>query len=182
MAWAAVAGRALGLLVMAVLAWQVLGRELDFNSASGPLRFIHGIDLVIHEAGHAFAFFLPRFLYVLGGSALQVILPAVCAWTFLTQRQIGSFAVALFWTGESVTDVAIYMADAKKRALPLLGGDPTGHDWHYLLGQLGLLNWAQWLGRLTFGIGILIITIALAILANETYRAWQRAATPANLR
>ena len=66
-------------------------------------------------------------------------------------------------------------------ALPLLGGDPAGHDWHYLLGQFGLLNWAEWLGRLTFGIGILIITIALAILANETYRAWQRAATPANL-
>ncbi len=128
MAWAPVAGRALGLLVMAALGWQILGRELDFNSASGPLRFIHGIDLVIHEAGHTFAFFLPRFLYVLGGSALQVILPAVCAWTFLTQRQIGSFAVALFWTGESVTDVAIYMADAKKRALPLRLEAPRGGD------------------------------------------------------
>src|SRR5437773_7595823 len=101
---------------MVVLAWQILARGLDFDAASGPLRFIHGIDLVIHEAGHTFAFFLPRFLYVLGGSALQVILPAVCAWTFLTQRQLGSFAVALFWTGESVTDVAIYMSDARKQA------------------------------------------------------------------
>jgi hypothetical protein len=72
---------------------------------------------------------------------------------------------------ESVTDVAIYMADAKKRALPLLGGDLVAHDWHYLLGQLGLLNWAQTLGRLTFGLGILLITIALGILVNETYRA-----------
>ena len=167
---------------MAVLGWQILGRELDFNSTTGPLRFIHGIDLVIHEAGHTFAFFLPRFLYVLAGSALQIILPAVCAWTFLTQRQIGSFAVALFWTGESVTDVAIYVADAKKRALPLLGGDPTGHDWNYLLGQLGLLNWATWLGRLTFGLGIVIIIISLSILASETYRAWQRAAQTANPR
>jgi len=173
--WAAVAGRALGLLVMAALSWQILERELDFNATTGPLRFIHGIDLVIHEAGHAFAIFLPRFLYVLGGSALQVLLPAVCAWSFLHQRQPGSFAVALFWTGESVTDVAIYMADAKKQALPLLGGDPTGHDWNHLLGQLGLLNWGQALGRLTFGLGIVVITIALGILANETYRAWQRA-------
>ena len=175
MLWAAVAGRALGLLAMAALAWQILGRELDFNATGASLRFLHGIDLVIHEAGHTFAFFLPHFLYVLAGSALHVLLPAVCAWTFLRQRQPGSFAVALFWTGESVTDVAIYMADAKKRALPLLGGDPAGHDWHYLLGQLGLLNWAAWLGRLTFGLGIVIITIALGILANETYRAWQRA-------
>jgi len=173
--WAAVAGRALGLLVLALLGWQILDRELDFSSTTGPLRFIHGIDLVTHEAGHTFALFLPRFLYVLAGSALQVMLPAVCAWTFLHQRQLGSFAVALFWTGESVTDVAIYMADAKKRALPLLGGDPTGHDWNYLLGQLGLLNWGQALGRLTFGLGIVIIMIALGILVNETYRAWQRA-------
>ena len=176
MLWAAVAGRALGLLVMAALSWQILDRELDLTATTGPLRFIHGIDLVIHEAGHTFGLFLPRFLYVLTGSALQVILPAICAWTFLQQRQPGSFAVALFWTGESVTDVAVYIADAKKRALPLLGGDPTGHDWNYLLGQLGLLNWAQLLGRLTFGLGIVIIAIALGILVNETYRAWQRAA------
>jgi len=120
-----VAGRAVGLLVMAVLGWQVLQRELNFDAASGALRFIHGIDLVIHEAGHAFALILPRFFYILGGSALQVILPAVCALTFLHQRHIASFAVALFWTGESVTDVAIYMADAKTQALPLLGGDGT---------------------------------------------------------
>jgi len=173
--WAAAGGRALGLLVLALLGWQILGRELDFNATTGSLRFIHGIDLVIHEAGHAFAIFLPRFLYVLGGSALQVLMPAVCAWTFLKQRQPGSFAVALFWTGESVTDVAIYMADAKKRALPLLGGDPIGHDWHYLFGHLGLLNWGQALGRLTFGLGIVMIAIALGILVNETYRGWQRA-------
>ena len=160
---------------MAVLGWQILQRELDFNATSGALRFIHGIDLVIHEAGHTFALILPRFFYILGGSALQVLLPAVCALTFLHQRQIASFAVALFWTGESITDVAIYMADAKRQALPLLGGDGTVHDWNYLLGQLHLLGWAQSLARLTFGMGILLITVALAIVANETHRAWQRA-------
>ena len=68
-------GRAAGLLVMVVLAWQILARGLDFDAASGALRFIHGIDLVVHEAGHTFAFFLPRFLCILAGSALQVILP-----------------------------------------------------------------------------------------------------------
>jgi hypothetical protein len=160
---------------MAVLGWQILQRELDFNATSGALRFIHGIDLVIHEAGHTFALILPRFFYILGGSALQVLLPAVCALTFLHQRQIASFAVGLFWTGESITDVALYMADAKRQALPLLGGDGTVHDWNYLLGQLHLLGWAQSLARLAFGVGILLITVALAIVANETHRAWQRA-------
>ncbi|HEY4908664.1 MAG TPA: hypothetical protein VIJ73_04140, partial [Methylomirabilota bacterium] len=141
-----------------MLGWQILQRELDFTATSGALRFIHGIDLVIHEAGHTFALILPRFFYILGGSALQVLLPAVCALTFLHQRQIASFAVALFWTGESITDVAIYMADAKRQALPLLGGDGTVHDWNYLLGQMHLLGWAQSLARLTFGVSILLIT------------------------
>ena len=175
MLWAAAAGRILALLGMALLGWQILGRELDFNATTGPLRLTHGIDLVIHDAGHAFALFVPSFLYVLAGPALQVMLPAVCALLFFRQRQLGSFAITLFWTGESLSDVAIYLADAKKRALPLLGGDPAGHDWNHLLGLLGLLNWAQTLGKLIFGLGILLITIALGILAHETYRAWQRA-------
>ena len=171
------AGRAVGLLVMAVLGWQVLQRELNFDAASGALRFIHGIDLVIHEAGHAFALILPRFFYILGGSALQMILPAVCALTFLHQRHIASFAVALFWTGESITDVAIYMADAKKQALPLLGGEGVTHDWNYLLAQLHLLGAADFLGRLTWLLGVGVIVAAITILANDTRRAWHRPAS-----
>ena len=166
-------GRAAGLLVMVVLAWQILARGLDFDAASGALRFIHGIDLVVHEAGHTFAFFLPRFLYILAGSVLQVFLPAVCAVTFLRQGQPASFAVALFWTGESITDVAIYMADAKKQA-PLLGGEGVTHDWNYLLVQLHLLGAADFLGRLTWLLGVGVIVAAIALLANETRLAWRR--------
>jgi len=161
---------------MAGLGWQILQRDLDFTAGGSALRFLHGIDFVIHEAGHAFAFVLPRFFSVLGGSALQVLLPAVCALIFLHQGQLASFAVALFWTGESITDVAIYMADARAQALPLIGGHAAVQDWNYLLGQLHLLGWTQSIARLTLGVGILLIVIALAIVANETHRAWQRAA------
>ena len=84
--------------------------------------------------------------------------------------------VALFWTGESISDVAIYMADARAQALPLIGGHVAVHDWNYLLGQLHLLGWTQPIARLTLGVGILLIVISLAIVANETHRAWQGAA------
>ncbi len=161
---------------MAVLGWQILQRDLDFHAGGSALRFIHEIDLVIHEAGHAFALILPRFFSVLGGSALEVLLPAVCALIFLHQGQLVSFAVALFWTGESITDVAISMADARTQALPRIGGHAAVHDWNYLLGQLHLLAWTQSLARLTLGVGILLIVVALTIAANETHRAWQRAA------
>jgi len=170
-----VAARALALTVMAVLGWQILQRDLDFTASGSALRFLHDIDLVIHEAGHAFALVLPRFFSVLGGSAFQVLLPAVCALIFLHQGQLASFAVALFCTGESLTDVAIYMGDARAQALPRIGGHAAVHDWNYLLGQLHLLGWTRSLARLTLGVGILLIVVALAVVANETHRAWPRA-------
>ena len=112
---------------------------------------------------------------MLGGSALQVIVPAVCAGYFLLHRQMASFAVALFWTGESITDVAVYMADAQRRALPLLDGDGVIHDWNYLLDAVGLLNWAGALATLTFGVGALTILAALGLLAVDLLTAWNRA-------
>ena len=82
--------------------------------------------------------------------------------------------MALFWTGESITDVAIYMADARTMALPLVGGGH--HDWNYLLGTLGLLGAAGLLGTLTYGLGVVIILCALAVLAMDLVVAWNRAA------
>src|SRR5439155_1001975 len=109
-------------------------------------------------------------LYILAGSALQVTLPAVCAVTFLRQGQPASFAVALFWTGESITDVAVYMADAKKQTLPLLGGEGVTHDWNYLLAQLHLLGAAEFLGRLTWLLGVGVIVAAILLPPNESRR------------
>lgn len=139
------------------------------------MRFLHGVNLIFHEAGHTIFLLFGQYLHVLGGSALQVIVPAACAGSFLIHRQLASFAVALFWTGESITDVAVYMADAKTRALPLLGGDGVIHDWNYLLGAVGLLNWAGVLATLTFGVGMLIILTALGILVVDLRAAWTRA-------
>ena len=101
-------------------------------------------------------------------------MPTICAVTFLRQGQPASFAVALFWTGESITDVAVYMADAKKQTLPLLGGEGVTHDWNYLLAQLHLLGAAEFLGRLTWLLGVGVIVAAIVLLANETRRAWRR--------
>lgn len=36
-------GRALGLLALAVLAWQVFSRGLDFSRAGAALRFLDGV-------------------------------------------------------------------------------------------------------------------------------------------
>ena len=71
---AAVAGRGLGLVVLSVLTWKVLAQGLSYQPG-GVLGFIHGIDLIFHEAGHVIFGFFGQFLAVLGGSLMQVLIP-----------------------------------------------------------------------------------------------------------
>ncbi len=170
----AAAGRAVGLLAVLWLLWIVLARGLTL-SQGGTSVFLHGIDLIFHEAGHVIFGFFGEFIAALGGSLNQVLVPAICAGYFLAQHQLASAAVALAWTGESVTDVAVYVADGRARALPLLA-EGLIHDWNYLLGRMGLLSWAETLGRLTYATGVLLILVAAALLAWDL---WRRVAGPA---
>ena len=43
----------------------------------GEYGLLDNIDLVIHEAGHFFFSFFGKFIYTLGGTLMQVILPSV---------------------------------------------------------------------------------------------------------
>jgi hypothetical protein len=162
-------GRLIGLAVLTVLTILVLANGLALPSGL-TLSFLHLINLVFHEAGHVIFGFFGRFVAVLGGSLNQVLVPAVCTGVFLARRQYGPAAVTLFWTGESLADVAVYVADGRAMALPLLA-DGALHDWNYILGNLGLLQAAESLGRLTFGAGALTMFAALAMLGWD---AWTR--------
>ena len=171
--WAAqLVARALGFFVMCVLAWQALRRGVTAAPPGMLLGILDGANLIFHEAGHVLFLVFGEFLQVLGGSLTQVAIPAMCVAYFALRRQPAASAAALFWTGESLTNVAIYVADARRLALPLLGGDGGIHDWNYLLGRLGLLNQAELLGRLVFTVGGLTILVALGVLAADLLRTW----------
>ena len=73
---AAVGGRGVGLVILVVLTWKVLAQGLSL-SGDALLAFIHGIDLVFHEAGHVIFGFFGEFLAVLGGSLTQVLMPMI---------------------------------------------------------------------------------------------------------
>ena len=165
---AGVAGRGVGLLILVVLTWKVLAQGLSFQGGD-VLSFIHGIDLVFHEAGHVIFGFFGEFIAVAGGSLMQVLIPVITTVAFLRTRQWASAAVTLFWTGQSVTDVAIYAADGRARALPLLA-EGMIHDWHYILGRLGLLQSAEAVGRLIFVLGALTMLAALVLLGLDARR------------
>jgi hypothetical protein len=146
-----------GLLVAGLWGLLVAGRRASWG-------FLDGVNLILHEAGHVIFFLGGEFLTVLGGSLLQVLVPVACAAAFAWRGEAFGAGLCGIWTGQSLVGVSLYMADARARALPLLGGDDAGHDWNYLLGRLSLLAWDRALGRATALLAGLII-LGSAVLA-----------------
>ena len=165
-----VLARGVGLLVLLVLGLMIVARGLTPSGSGGVLAFVHLFDLVFHEAGHVIFGVFGRFLGVLGGSLNQALIPALCTSYFLWHRQTAAAAVTLFWTGESITDVAIYVADGRDTALPLLA-EGLVHDWNWILSELSLRNQAPTLGRVVFAAGVALLAAALALLAADLRRA-----------
>jgi hypothetical protein len=163
-----IVARVAGLLVLGALTLSIVARGLT-PSSGGPLAFIHLIDLIFHEAGHPIFGIFGRFLGTLGGSLNQVLIPAVCTGYFLWHGQRAAAAVTLFWTGESIVDVAIYVADGRDMRLPLLAEGLT-HDWNWILSELSLRNQAEPIGRAVFVLGVLVLLAALALLAHDLWR------------
>jgi len=126
------------------------------------MGFIHGANLIFHEAGHVIFMILGEFMTVLGGSLFQILLPAAIAGYFVFTRQLFAAAVAACWTGENFWDVSIYIKDSQSLVLPLLGGDNGMHDWNYLLSELGWLAQDQLVGSVVFWMGWLIYAAAIA--------------------
>jgi hypothetical protein len=155
---------------MLVLAWQVGARGLTHGSAGVLLDLLDTVNFVFHEGGHVLFVVFGSFLTVLGGSLTQVALPAACTVYFWRAGRLAAAAATLFWAGESLSGVAIYVADARARALPLHGGPGVIHDWHYLLSRLGALDWASELGWATFLLAVAAIAVALGLLARDLRR------------
>lgn len=162
--------RAAGLALMLVLAWQVAARGVSYRRPGAILGILDGANFVFHEGGHVLFILFGQFLHVLGGSLTQVALPVACTVYFWRGGRAAAASAALFWSGESLTNVAVYVADARARALPLHGGYGVIHDWYFLLSRLGLLEWAEALGGLAFALGLLLIVAAMALLGLDLWR------------
>lgn len=166
--------RGFGLGVLLLLSWKVIARGITFESQGFLLAILDGANLIFHEAGHVLLSPFGDFMQYLGGSLMQILIPAICGAYFWLHQQRSASAVTLFWTGESLTNVAIYVADARRMELPLIGGD---HDWNYLLDALNLLNRAESLGWFVFVLGILTILFSLGLLLTDLTRHWNQART-----
>jgi len=129
------------------------------------LSFMHNVNLPIHEAGHVVFGPFGRFIGVLGGSLMQVLVPTLFLLAFLLKyhNPFGA-AVSLWWVAQNFMDMAPYIGDAKDQVMILLGGvtgrdAPGYHDWNNILGELGLLEKADMLGRLSYDIGRILMVL-----------------------
>lgn len=155
----------------------VIAAPLEANEAGAS--FLHGVNLVFHEAGHVLFSPFGRFVMIMGGSLGQVLMPVICLVVLLVKtRDPFGASVALWWAGESVMDIAPYINDARTMDLILLGGvtgkETDGHDWNNMLTMLGLLEWDHRLAQLIHLIGILLMLGSLLWGGILLLRHYQR--------
>lgn len=136
--------------------------------------FMHLVNLPFHEAGHIVFSPLGRFMTILGGSLMQVLVPAVCAVAlhFQTRDPFGA-ALCVWWMGESLLDLAPYINDARALQLMLLGGPANaveGHDWEAILDSLGWLHLDHTLAHAAHLIGATLMVATLVWAAAEIMR------------
>lgn len=153
-------------LVAGLAAWTMSFMRTPL-SADINNSFLHLPNLVFHEAGHVIFAPFGRFLTVLGGSLMQCLVPVVAAVAFLRQEQPFSAAICGWWMGQNLVDLAPYIADARALRMVLLGGrtgaEVEGHDWEYILTQLGVVHLDQRIGMIAFAVGAAIMIAALVV-------------------
>ena len=134
-------------------------------TSSSYQSIFKGLNLGIHELGH-YIFSFGMFMSVFGGTLAQCLAPLISMALFLRfQRDFFAVAFCFGWLSTNFYDVAVYAADARLKQLPLVspggvGGDIL-HDWAYLLGRLGLLEYDGTIGFLFRSGGFVTMLVCL---------------------
>jgi hypothetical protein len=132
-----------------------------FALNSSKFHFIDYVNLLIHEGGHGIFSFFGKFIYTLGGTLAQILIPGMFViYYYVVQKKI-LFQVFLVWLGQNFINISIYTADARARKRPLLGGKKVYHDWTYILNELGLILYDKEVGMLFYSLGLISFFLAL---------------------
>ncbi len=111
---------------------------LIFWSEPGFVFIIDNANLLFHEAGHPIVGLFSQRLETYGGTMGQLTFPTVLAFSFWRRGDPVSFAASVIWFFENWLNIARYMADARARILPLVGGGD--HDWARIFGRWHVLQ------------------------------------------
>lgn len=131
-----------------------------------------GITLIFHEMGHIIFSLFGRTLEILGGSIMQVVVPvAAGAHLLIKQRDFFGVAVCGSWLSFSLWEMGLYIWDAAREQLPLVGfGGQPHHDWGTLLTQWHVLNHCD---HIAFVVRTLAFLVWLASVGLGGWLCWR---------
>ena len=132
---------------------------------------------IVHEAGHGVCYILPcpEPLMVANGTIFQLLFPSLIAYYAKRKGEIFYSFVALFFVGFSLYYTSWYISTSDRGPIvpaseSFLGVDGY-HDFHYLLGHLGLLSHYR-------GISDLFRVISYAIMIFSVVSMFLNTTTP----
>lgn len=144
----------------------VLGLYYFFDR--GTYTIMDSADLVIHEGGHFFFAFMGEPLRMAGGTLMQILLPGgLAGYSFWADYRVAT-QLFLFWLGHNLINISVYAADARAQVLPLIGGPYARHDWHWMLGQLGILELDHTIGTV-FWMSSLVVFVLMALVPRQLF-------------
>jgi hypothetical protein len=123
---------------------------------------IDTIDLFIHEGGHGIFKLFGQFIYFLGGSLIQFILPVATIIVFLRTSGPRSLMGTLYWLGHNMMNVSVYIDDAPKTQLTLISRHAL-HDWRWLCNRMGIMDSAGDLASVVAVFGTLCLIGAIGV-------------------
>lgn len=106
----------------------------------GTYTFLDFLDLLIHEPGHFFFGIFGEFMQFLGGTLMQILLPLIMAIIFFIRTQKYWTQIFLFWLGHNFINISVYVEDANKMKLNIIGG---AHDWNWILNKINMIEYAE---------------------------------------
>ena len=143
----------------------------------GNFWLLSPVILVTHEAGHPIFAILGPFFRVMGGTLMQLLVPAVFMASLYVRGRQAEAVLASFWLVASLDGVSRYAQDAIDQDLPLIHTGmsareeietygETEHDWINVLDMLhlpvslahgislfaGFCAWALWLAAIVAGL------------------------------
>ena len=141
---------------------------------------MHLVNLPFHEVGHIIFRPFGAFMTSLGGTLGQCLMPLICLSVLLLKtRDCFGAAMALWWFGQNLFDIAPYINDARSLSLPLVGGNfgyssPYGfHDWEYLLTEMGLLRYDHLFAKSCIVVGTIVFTVSYLWGGIILYKQWK---------
>ena len=117
------------------------------------------VNLPFHEFGHLFFGFFGEKIEILGGTIMELLIPFGIFLSFFLRKETSGTAFSGFWFGENLLYISVYIADARKMELPLVGGGE--HDWNIILSRLSMLQSDGTIAGIVKAFGWLIMVLSV---------------------